>query len=387
VGWWGKGGSLSIAISRRHAARKARKARNRRELELEHDGKSPRSRWRLPRFLGAAALAAGLLAVTLPAGAALASPAVAKAAASPAATAAPQYSLDFFTSVKALGHAWELNFSVDDNTVDLLLGTAYGSTTEDYDWTTASAYAPTAARQFKVTSTGHATFGTGSALRPVLAAAIAFTPVKATKSACSKGSDVTYAGRISGALTLVTGLRGVKFSIKFTGKTAAALDADKSCVPVAKPTKTACTGGEWFIGGVSLANGALTGAQTLGSKPKWQDGFSQSGAKTAAKWVTRSLLMSASAPAPTVSTAKQTVSVAGSGAITGAATITYSNTFPAPAVTCYFDGKPYKSTTTTYFGVAIKVARAFQAHALLAGTVTAEPGTEALYSAVKLSAA
>src|SRR5881392_1873045 len=82
---------------------------------MEHDGKS--RRWRMPRVLGAAALAAGLLAVGLPAGPALAS----TARATPEASTATQYSLDFVGSAKALGHTWIVDFGADNNSAGVLL--------------------------------------------------------------------------------------------------------------------------------------------------------------------------------------------------------------------------------------------------------------------------
>jgi hypothetical protein len=356
---------------------------------MEHDGTPRRTLWRRARVLGAAALTTGVLgglAVALPAGPALASAQSAR----PAAAAAPQYSLDFVTTAKALGHTWAIDFSVGGNTVDVLVGTRYGSTDEDYDWTTSEAFSSTAAKDLKVTSTGHATFSTGKALSPVLAANVTFTPAKVAKEACAKGSGTLYTGTVSGAVTLQTGLNKVTFKLTFTGKPGATLDADKSCMPPTPPTKTPCAGGSWFLGGPGsgISEGGVSGEQTLGSKPAWHNGVSVGGIKTANKFVTRSLLMAAAGPAPTVSTAKKTVSVAGTGAITGAAVIAYGNSFAEPPMICYLNGKKYAEATTGYFGQSVKVTKAFQAHAVLAGPVPVQVGSQAaFYSSVKLSAA
>jgi hypothetical protein len=358
---------------------------------MEHDGRPPGSRWRLPRVFGAAALTAGLFALALPVGPALASTARASTGtASPAATAPPTYSLEFVTSAKAVGHTWAIDFSFDGTAVNVGVATVYGSgsTAEDHSWTTTSAFTSAGIKDLKVTRTGHATFNTGKALNPVLAANVAFTPVKAVKEACAHGSGIGYAGRVSGTLSLVTGLRGVKFALKFTGKTAAELGADKSCVPPVPPVKAICTGGNWLIGGGStpFTTDGISGQQILGSKPKWQDTIAVSGIKTASKLVTRGLLLSANGPAPTVNTAKKTFSVAGSGAITGAAVVGYNQSFTPPAQLCSFNGKQYKETTTGYFGQTIKVTKAFQGHTVLAGQVSMKTGIIAIYSAVKLSA-
>ena len=234
---------------------------------MEHDGKS--RRWRVPRVLGVAALAAGLLAVGLPAGQALAS----TAHATPAASTATQYSLNFVGSAKALGHSWIVDFSAGDGSVGVLLSTSYKGVTEQHEWQTTTGFAPTAAKELKVTSTGHASFNTGKALSPVLAAAVTFTPTKATKGACTKGSETIYTGKASGALTLVTGLKKVKVALKFAGKAGASLDVDKSCQPKLPPVKTPCTGGSWFVAASAVTSNVLS-EQELG-KSAWLDVFAQ----------------------------------------------------------------------------------------------------------------
>jgi hypothetical protein len=348
---------------------------------MEHDGKS--RRWRMPRVLGAAALAAGLLAVGLPAGV---------AHATPAAGTATQYSLDFVGSAKALGHTWLVDFSAGNGSVGVLLSTSYKGVTEQHQWMTTNGFAPTAAKELKVTSTGHASFNTGKALSPVLAAAVTFTPSKATKSACTKGSETVYTGKASGAITLVTGLKKVKIALKFAGKAGASLAADKSCQPKLPPVKTPCTGGSWFLSSATPAASSLSstvlGDQTLGSKSHWQDLFDQGPFKTASKWVTRSALLEVNGPAPKLSTASKKISVSGlaSGAITGAAVITYSSAFPNPVTTCYLGSKKYKESTTGYFGT-VKVSKPFKANTVLAGTLTAKAPTQGFYTAAKLAAA
>jgi hypothetical protein len=182
----------------------------------------------------------------------------------------------------------------------------------------------------------------------------------------------------------------VKFSLKFTGKTPGTLSVDKSCdsAPPVGSGKYSCPGGDWFVSGAKLADGAVAGEQLLGSKPTWQVALSQSGAKTASKWITRSISVSTTGPAPVISTAKKTISVSGppSGAVTGAAIIPYSESFAGLPQLCTLNGKKYKETMTSYIAGGVKVIKPFQAHALLGGTVTMQPGSQALYNAVKLSA-
>lgn len=353
---------------------------------MEHEGKS--RHWRVPRVLGVAALAAGLLAVGLPAGPALASTAQASTAqASPAAGTAAQYSLDVVGSAKALGRTWIVEFSAANDSAEAVLSTSYSGVFEQHQWMTTTGFASTAAKELKVTSTGHASYNTGKALSPVLSVALKFTPTKAAKSACTKGSDTLYSGKVSGALTLVTGLKKVKVALKFSGKAGASLDVDKSCQPKVPAVKTPCDGGSWFLS-TSTVPGNVAGVQVLGSKPAWQDLFSQGPFKTASKWVQRRAIVEVNGPAPKLSTAKKTIAVSGlaSGAITGAAVISYTDGFPNPATACFIGSKKYMETATGYFG-SVKVSKPFKANTVLAGTLTAKTPTQGFYNAVKLAAA
>jgi hypothetical protein len=339
-----------------------------------------RSRWRLPRGLGAAVLAAGVLTAGLPAGVALASQATPSAA-------APQYTLDILTHVAALGHTWSLDVNEADGQVFVALMTTVKGVTEEHDWDTTAAFAPAANKDLKVTSTGHATFGTGSALNPVLGMSVSFTPTKAAKQACTKGSQTIYTGKVSGTVSLATGLRGVKFSVKFTGQPVGSLIADRSCV-VNPPAIFPCSGSLWSLASGNPALGQVFGAQ-LGPKSAWNDQFGQEALKTASKFVTRSVSVSVNGPAPKLNTAAKTFSVSGlpSGALTGAAVISYSGSFPLPPMTCTQGGKKFKETQTDYNGTKVKVSKAFQAHSLLAGTVTMHTAAFGAYIAVKLTAA
>lgn len=346
---------------------------------MEHDRQFRRSRWRPRRTLGVAVLTAGALAVGLPAG---------TAGASQGATQPPSYTLVVLTSVKALGHTWSLSL-FEDAGVFVELGTTNNGVTEDHDWSSSAGFAATAAKDLKVTSTGHATFKTGTALNPVLGVSVAFTPTKATKKTCSKGSDTLYSGKVSGTLTLATGLHGgLKIHVKFSAHPGATFDVDRSCV-IKSTGKNLCQGSSWFLSGANLLGGSLLGVQILGAKPAWLDGFSLAGLKTASKWLSRSVSVDVNGPAPKLNTAAKTVSVSGrsSGGITGAAVISYSGSFTQPATTCFVGSKKFKETMTSYFGSKVKVSKPFQAHSLLAGTLTMKTITSGSYTAAKLSAA
>jgi hypothetical protein len=344
---------------------------------MEHDGKS--RRWRMPRVLGAAALAAGLLAAGLQAGPALAST-------GPAAGTPTQSSLEVLGSAKALGHIWTVDLNADNNAAGVLLATFNKGVSEQHQWNTTSGFASTAAKELKVTSTGHATYATGKTLSPVLAVSLKFTPAKATKSACTKGSETVYKGRVTGSLTLVTGLKKVKIALKFANAAGASLDVDKGCQPKLPPVKTACAGGLWFVGASGIQSAVLS-LQNLGHKT-WTDMLGVGPLKTANKWVTRSALIEVNGPAPKLKTAPKTVAVSAlaSGGITGSGVISYTGAFTIPVSTCYVNGKKYKETATQYTGT-VKVSKTFQAHSLLAGTVTPKAPRVGAFTGVKLTAA
>jgi hypothetical protein len=342
-----------------------------------------RSWWRLPRALGAAALTAAVTMAVLPAGTALASP---------AATPAPVYILiPPSVNVTALGRTWDLNLGVFVGSVVVSLGTSRANASETHTWWTNPAFAVTGRKDLKVTSTGHATFNTGSTLSPVLAVAVSFTPTRVDKQACAKGSENVYTGKLSGTVSLATGLRGVKVSAKFSGRAGAVLFVDKSCYSPPVTTSPACEGGAWSISGGSPSAGGMDAGQIqlFGPKAQWAESFGQERFKTASTWVSRSVDVSGDGPPPKQNTAAKTVSVSGfsSGAVTGAAVMSYRGSHVLPRTTCSMEGKKYNVTTTVYASSAVKTSKPFQAHTLLAGTLTMHAATSGSYTTVKLTAA
>jgi hypothetical protein len=346
---------------------------------MRHTGK-----YRSAAAMGVAVLAAGLLAVVAPAGTALASP-----AAAPAAASTPDYNFDAVaTGIKALGHTWSVEVSAgngSDGSVGVNFWTQGKGATENHLWETSPPFAPAAARDLTVTSNAHATFKTGSALRPVLAASLAFTPLKGRKGSCAKGSSTSYTGYVTGTVTLVTGLRGVKVTVKFSRKSAdASLTVDRSCVPpVLKPL---CGGAGWLI--TAAGNGGAVGEEeTLGDKPPWDESIFQAGIKTASKWFTRLDnvdVVGGTAPKLNKSARTVTVALTASTALVGRAVISYTMTSTLPATTCYVGGKRYSETVVEYFGSA-KATERFQARTALTGTLTLKPA-DAIYTGYSLKA-
>lgn len=352
-----------------------------------HYGKfrySPRS---LPRALGAMALAAGLLTAGLPASPALASPTTASST---------SYSFSVSVTVKALGRTWSFGLLVtkgsDIDGIVAGLETVRKGVIESHEWGSVTAFSPTVAKDFTITRTGRATIKTGVALSPVLTATLVFTPTRQTKEACTKGSDTNYFGKVTGTMSLRTGLRRVKVSARFSGRARSAfLDVNKSCVARApRRSKVPCTGGIWIVPAIPLTTGSTGGIQTLAAKPTWDDSFIRENVPTASKWLTRSDdLFAPAAPAPRLNTKAHTIAVTGtaSGPITGAAVITYGPTFrPPPVRSCYVGRKHYSEKSVIYTGTSVAVSRPFRARTVLTGIQTMKTGRFATYTAISLTA-
>jgi hypothetical protein len=339
---------------------------------MGHDGQLRRSRWRLPSALGAVVLTAGTLAAGLPA--------TAQASTAQASTAAPSATtfVAVDATVRALGHTWTLVLSEGLGQIEVSLSRISKGVEDQHLWSSSFQFEPKALAEVKVTATGHATWRTGSALSPVLAISVALTPAKVTKAACSKGSERTYTEKVSGFVSLATGLRGVKVRAKFSGQPVGFVTVDRGCVP--KPANT-CIGGSWFV--TSFVN-EVSGFQLLGTKPHWMEDIVAGTFKTASKWLGRGVVMTAGGPAPKLNTAAKTISV---GGLSGAAVISYTSSVVAPAQTCFLGGKKFTETDTTYFGKSVTVTKPFLAHSLLAGTLRLAKAVEGGYTDVKLTAA
>jgi len=342
---------------------------------MGHDTQVRSVRRRLPRALAAAVLTAGALAVGLPAGPALA------AAAAPST---PVTSLAIATSARVLGHTWTLGLSVGEGQVEATLGTTIRGVSEEHSWLTTEAFTAMGLKELKATSTGHATWKTGSSLSPVLAASVTFTPTKATKEACASGSETVYSGKVSGTVSLATGLRAVKVRVRFTGQPVGVLTVDKACT--FKGGRIFCSGSLWIL---ASTNTNLLGIQLLGTKPPWLDDFGVGGLKTASKWVTRSVGVLVNGSAPKLNAAAKTLSVSGaSSGITGAAVISFSDSVTQPPQPpCFVGAKKYKETSTVYFNSRVKITKPFQAHSLLAGTLKLPASSTGSYTDDRLTAA
>ncbi|HXS66765.1 MAG TPA: hypothetical protein VN767_28240 [Streptosporangiaceae bacterium] len=274
-------------------------------------------------------------AATLP----LASLALAAPASASVAKSSPAITL-FSGDAKftAAGHNWVLSINGFRQTASISLLT----TNEDDGFT----FLSVPASALKVNAkTGHATFNTANALKPIASINLTFSPTKAKKQACKSGSETVFSGRISGSVTLVASKK-VTFKSSHVAFSSPFLDVDNGCV-----AKTGggngCFGGFWSVGSAvtaigetpGLTAGAMTVSVTKTVVPK------------APKNATESSDVIGVESKPSFNSKKRTLSVkATSGPVTGSALLTSSGAPAKRTFTCTSKGKKFKATDSEFFG-------------------------------------
>ncbi len=321
---------------------------------------------------GTAAVAVVLLAVTAPAGLAATG-----AAAAPAATAATTHSYSLTSGHVTFtgdGHTWTLGFGWNGSTsgtgqLVLTISTPRLSGLEYHAWTTDQV----PAKDLSVSSTGKATLDTGSALSPVLALDLTFTPAKHTKETCLSGSGTDYSGALSGTVSLTTGLKAIKVSKKFTFASPNTLDVSDACVV------TPCELGNWSTGVVTppgtLTTQAIGDASGTPGHLSWLASVARAGVKTASTLLTRTDGGELTVPAPT---GMLDVTTSSSGVVTGTATFT-SIESTVVKVSCLLDGKKYTDDIDDNVG-SYTSSSALTAHTLLTGNISAATSGYGLFT-------
>jgi hypothetical protein len=327
--------------------------------------------WRAPRIFAIAALVAAPLAAGI--------------AATPASAGTP-VPFDFIggaTSLTGGGHTWMLSVTYTGTTVGLGSGIGVGiqrfvpgnSGYEIHSW---SSDAKGSSVTFNST-TGKATFNSGSSLSPVASFKVTFTPTKKTTTACSTfGKETVFTGTLKGSVHLVSGTKPVSVTLSSTSASFThgtnELTADP-CLgqfpcfgdgwgePQSRsglPFGTVAAAGDGIYIGTHLMNSVTVERQTELSKATAfirLDGASALNVP-APKWnaAAKSLGVSANAP----------------GLLTGSGTLTSPKGTPFPTETCYITGKKHTEHATAYLGNAkLSKWKAFVAKTVLTGTLTA----------------
>ncbi len=204
---------------------------------------------KLPAFLAAAALTVGLVSASAHA-------AVAHSARAARTTVAlSSGGLQF----RADGHLWALQVNADDDgsaTVSISTGYLHGF--ESHVWV----FARVPARDYRFSqSAGTFSLDTGSSLAPVASLNLRFTATSHKAASCGKGSGINFKGSLRGSVTLVTGLRHVRFHAAhatFSGQNL--LTVSRKCTPPVQ-----CSGGAWIAG--LAGTGTKTMAQGNAADP------------------------------------------------------------------------------------------------------------------------
>jgi hypothetical protein len=229
--------------------------------------------------------------------------------------------------------------------VGLTLGNSKGGTgAEVHGWS--FALASKSGLTFN-TSTGATTLNTTSTYSPVSTADVAFTAISKKPASCSKGSEIIYAGKLSGKVTLDTGLKpaGNITVSTFTAKgTTPTVTADFGCVP---PVANDCLASieAASTSSASGVRGAVIDGTVFGASVDDVSVFEET-PLTSPKGASRTDAALLDKPTVTWTASKKTLAItaSSSGEITGAATISGGKVTSEKPFTCTFDGKKYTDT-------------------------------------------
>jgi hypothetical protein len=308
---------------------------------------------------------------------------IAAAPASSAGTAATGegYTLNSGTaSFTADGHTWHLQFGAMGgklgavtglNEMSFLITTSYLGGTELHDWTTQTL----PGKDFTLSHGKDAVLKTGSALAPVATFSLAFTATSQSKVTCTSGSATDYSGKLSGTVSLTTGLKGVKVSKHFTFSKPNTLEVSHACVP-----PSPCILASWGTAGGTGVVGS-TNVAGPGRGNDWLVTVDKNNVATASKNLKRADGGYIKGPAPVFnSTTKSlTVAASSSGIVTGAGVLSSGTVVGKRTFSCVFGTKKYAETLSDY-AATFAASKAFTARTLLSGTITPSAPTVSFFT-------
>jgi hypothetical protein len=322
---------------------------------------------RAPAFLAALAAAAltfGLVSVSAPATAAPAHPAGA------AGTVALSSGGVRF---RADGHEWSLQVNADSNgTVTVSIGTAYLHGFEVHTWL--FSHVPGHDYTFSQ-SAGKFSLDTGRSLSPIASLNLRFTATSRKAASCAKGSGTNFKGSLTGSVTLVTGLRRVKFhSARATFSGQNLLAVSRKCVAPVQ-----CAGGAWIAG--VPGSGSKTMAQGNTADPFGRLPFVVTVSRLASLSHPRgtvredAALVKTSAPVFDSRAKSLTVQAPNASIVTGGAVLSHAAAVIPKTVSCVAGGKRHAEIIDQYFATAYssRAGRVFTAHTLLTGNLSVKP--------------
>jgi hypothetical protein len=316
------------------------------------------------------------------------SAAVLPASASPATSHGS--SISFYTltsghaSLSGGGHKWGIIEEVQGGggtaAMSVAISTAHLGGVEEHGWAV-----PLTSSDVSVSASGAMTVNNGAG--KIASVKAYFTPTghKTESANCSSGSEVVYTGKLTGTLTLNTGLKGLKLGghLAFSGTNSLTFLDNCALSP--------CSWSAWD----SSTNG--TGAFANGMT------FSYPGKKTVSDLeITNVKSLSSnnelfridsfivqSAPTPKFSKSAKslTVTAGKAGLITGAATLKngHPTSYLLPSQkTCKFNGTTYSVSGTAYDKATYDASKPFEAHTILNGVIKIKPAGKADFEIVTL---
>jgi len=331
---------------------------------------------RAPRILAITALvAAQLVAVFAAAPASIAAP----RGSSATTIAEPADLLSGTTSLKGDGYTWQFSVGASSEGVGVIpltfhigIERSVGTSFELHSWSVS----PAASGSFTVNSGGGATLKSGSSLEPVASVDVTFVPTKkTTDTACLFGSSTVYTGTLSGSVDLVTGTTPKNLTLsskKVSFSTGTNTLTVGTCIP------DNCSGAaSWEE--PSVPSGLPAGTVGAAGLGEYVSGKSESLTSviketklSSPKGTLRTDGVTEPAPAPKFSAAAKTLSVSASGIVTGSGTLTGTKgTSESTACQISGKGKKYTERITSYTNAKLSAWKAFVAHTVLTGVLTA----------------
>jgi hypothetical protein len=296
-------------------------------------------------------------------------------------------------SITAGGHTWHLQLTMTGGN----MGHVSGSVTAGFEISTAH-LGGTESHQWNMVlikpsvftanpPKGTASVNARASLAPVVPELkLSFKPTSHTRLGCANkgGTGTTFTGKLTGSVTLHTGLRGLKLSSAHAvfGKPST-LRVESDCAPPAP-----CLFASWAAGGAALGTEIFAGGSTAGL-PGHQVSFASVAEELQLSvspiGVSRQDLGLIKIAAPKFSKAAKSLSVraSASGIVTGSALLSHPATIMSATRSCSIGGKKFTEHLQQYVGARFTTGKnGLRARTILTGTIHAPSATAGEFTLV-----
>jgi hypothetical protein len=298
-------------------------------------------------------------------------------------------------SIKSGGHTWHLQVTMTGGklghlsgsvTAGFMITTSHLGGTESHQWN--MVLVP--ARDLTVnTAKGTASANTGSSLAPVVPKLkLSFKPTSHTRLSCASksGTGTSFSGKLTGSITLHTGLKGLKLSSAHAvfGKPSTLRVTSDCLAPVP------CTFASWGAAGAALGTVIFAGGTTAG-KPGRQVSFTSVAEElqlsTTPIGVSRQDLALIKTTAPKFSKTARSLSVrsTAAGLVTGTALLSHPAGTHSSTRSCAIGGSKFTEHVEVYSGARFTAGKGgMRARTILTGTIDAPSATTGGFTLVTL---